>query len=147
MHAAGNVVELYSMNFSFPPSRPGGKLVFNFRSEGRCFAKSNRCLIPTSAFFEFTGKRYPKSKHRFTLRDAPFMAIAGIWRETKADGPPAFAMLTTDPGPDIEPYRPSRGAAAVRLGALDLSDTPRVRAAAPAASLLAWCRDGADRPR
>lgn len=104
MRAAGNVVELCSMNFSFPPPRPGGKPVFNFRSEGRSFAKSNRRLIPASAFFEFTGKRYPKSKHRFTLRDAPFMAIAGIWRETKADGPPAFAMLTTEPGPDVEPY-------------------------------------------
>jgi putative SOS response-associated peptidase YedK len=55
MRAAGNVVELCSMNFSFPPARPGGKPVFNFRSEGRSFAKSNRCLIPASAFFEFTG--------------------------------------------------------------------------------------------
>jgi putative SOS response-associated peptidase YedK len=101
MRAAGNVVELRSMNFSFPPARPGGKPVFNFRSEGRSFAKSNRCLIPASAFFEFTGKRYPKSKHRFAQRDAPFMAIAGVWREGKADGSPAFAMLTTEPGPDV----------------------------------------------
>ena len=38
------------------------------------------------------------------LRDAPFMAIAGVWREGKADGSPAFAMLTTEPGPDVAPY-------------------------------------------
>jgi len=44
MRAAGNVVELRSMNFSFPPARPGGKPAFNFRSERRSFAKSNRCL-------------------------------------------------------------------------------------------------------
>lgn len=78
--------------------------MFNFRSEGRSFAKSNRCLIPASAFFEFTGKRYPKSKHRFALRDVPFMATAGVWREGKADGSPAFAMLTTEPGPGVAPY-------------------------------------------
>ncbi len=103
MRAAGNVIELVPMKFSFPPSGRGGP-VFNFRSEGRHFDKSNRCLIPASAFFEFTGKKYPKAKHRFTLNHSPFLAIAGIWREGKASTAPAFAMLTVDPGPDIEPY-------------------------------------------
>ena len=79
MRAAGNGIALAPMNFSFPPSSPRGGPVFNYRSEGRSFAKSNRCLIPASAFFEFTGKKYPKAKHRFTLNDAPFLAIAGIW--------------------------------------------------------------------
>ncbi len=102
MRAAGNVVELAAMNFSFPPMGKGGP-VFNFRSDGRSFAKSNRCLIPASAFFEFTGTKYPKAKHRFTLSDAPFMAIAGIWREQAPDKPPAFTMLTTEPGPDVAP--------------------------------------------
>lgn len=104
MRAAGNGIDLVPMNFSFPPSGPRGGPVFNFRSEGRQFDKSNRCLIPASAFFEFTGKKYPKAKHRFTLNDAPFLAIAGIWREGKDGAPPAFTMLTTDPGPDVEPY-------------------------------------------
>jgi putative SOS response-associated peptidase YedK len=103
MRAAGNVIELVPMNFSFPPSGRGGP-VFNFKSEGRRFEKSNRCLIPATAFFEFTGKRYPKAKHRFTLNDAPFLAIAGLWKEGKAGSPPAFTMLTTSPGPDVEPY-------------------------------------------
>jgi putative SOS response-associated peptidase YedK len=102
MRAAGNVIELVPMNFSFPPSGRGGP-VFNFRSEGRRFANSNRCLIPASAFFEFTGKKYPKAKHRFTLNGASFLAIAGLWKEGKA-GAPAFTMLTTSPGPDVEPY-------------------------------------------
>jgi putative SOS response-associated peptidase YedK len=66
--------------------------------------KSNRCLIPATAFFEFTGKKYPKAKHRFTLTDAPFIAIAGIWREGEGNQPPAFTMLTTEPGPDVSPY-------------------------------------------
>ena len=75
MRAAGNGIELVSMNFSFPPSGPRGGPVFNFRSEGRRFDKSNRCLIPASAFFEFTRKKYPKAKHRFTLKGRPFLAI------------------------------------------------------------------------
>ena len=79
--------------------------MFNFRSEeGRRFDKSHRCLIPASAFFEFTGKKYPKIKHRFTLTGAPFMAIAGLWRDGKGNQPPGFAMLTTEPGPDVAPY-------------------------------------------
>jgi putative SOS response-associated peptidase YedK len=96
MRAAGNVVELVQINFSFPPSGRGGP-VLNFRSEGRHFDKSNRCLIPASAFFEFTGKKYPKAKHRFTLSGSPFLAIAGIWREGKENAPPAFTMSTTSP--------------------------------------------------
>jgi len=126
MRAAGNGIELVAMNFSFPPSGPRGGPVFNYRSEGRSFVDSRRCLIPASAFFEFTGKKYPKAKHRFTLSGAPFLAIAGLWRDNRlllsqqgwapflaiaglwregVDGAaPAFTMLTTSPGPDIEPY-------------------------------------------
>lgn len=104
MRASGNVIELAPMTFGFPPARPGGSPVFNFRSAGRTFANSLRCLIPASAFFEFTGTKYPKAKHRFTLNGAPFMTIAGIWRETGRLTLPAFSMLTTEPGPDVEPY-------------------------------------------
>jgi putative SOS response-associated peptidase YedK len=32
------------------------------------------------------------------------MAIAGIWREGHGNHPPAFTMLTTAPGADVEPY-------------------------------------------
>jgi hypothetical protein len=42
------------MKFGFPPSGPRRGPVFNFKSERRHFDKSNRCLIPASAFFEFT---------------------------------------------------------------------------------------------
>jgi putative SOS response-associated peptidase YedK len=104
MCASGNAVELTSMRFGFPPPRPRASPVFNFRSEGRRFDKSNRCLIPASAFYEFTGKKYPKAMHRFTLAGSPFLAIAGLWREGKDGEPPAFTMLTTEPGPDVAPY-------------------------------------------
>ena len=106
MRAAGDtgVVELVSMTFGFPPAGPKGGPVFNFRSEGRQFASSKRCLVPASAFFEFTGTKYPKAKHHFTLNGSPFMAIAGLWREAVGNKPPTFTMLTTEPGPDIAPY-------------------------------------------
>ncbi|TGT94978.1 SOS response-associated peptidase [bacterium M00.F.Ca.ET.163.01.1.1] len=104
MRAAGDAVELAAMTFGFPPGSPKGGPVFNFRSEGRRFAATKRCLIPPSAFFEFTGARYPKAKHRFTLTGAPFMAIAGLWREAVGNKPPTFTMLTTEPGSDVAPY-------------------------------------------
>jgi putative SOS response-associated peptidase YedK len=122
MRAAGDGVELVPMSFSLPPSGKGAP-VFNFRSEGRHFDNSNRCLIPASAFFEFTGKKYPKAKVRFALKRSPITAIAGIWREGKGNQPPAFAMLTTAPGDDVAPYhnrqvvvlRPQDWAAWLRL--------------------------------
>jgi putative SOS response-associated peptidase YedK len=104
MRASDNLGELAPMRFGFPPPRPKASPVFNFRSEGRRFHESKRCLIPASAFFEFTGKKYPKAMHRFSLVDAPFLAIAGLWREGKAGEPPAFIMLTIEPGPDVAPY-------------------------------------------
>jgi putative SOS response-associated peptidase YedK len=64
MRAAGNEIELVPMSFSFPPERPRSAPVFNFRSDGRHFANSTRCVVPTPAFSEFTGKKYPKAKHR-----------------------------------------------------------------------------------
>jgi putative SOS response-associated peptidase YedK len=103
MRTAGEAVELAPMAFGLPPKGKGGP-VFNFRSEGRGFAGSRRCLVPTSGFFEFTGKRSPKAKHRFRLAGCAVTAIAALWREGAGNQPPAFAMLTTAPGPDIKPY-------------------------------------------
>ncbi|MER8383218.1 SOS response-associated peptidase family protein [Mesorhizobium sp. M1405] len=96
--------ELAQMNFSFPPGRPKGGPVFNFRSEGRDFSKSHRCLIPASGFLEYVGTKYPKTQYRFGLAGAPFLAIAGLWREAEGNHPVGFTMLTTSPGPDIAPY-------------------------------------------
>ena len=103
MRAGKGEVELAQMRFGLPPTGTKGGPVFNFRSEGRSFAASRRCLVPASAFFEFTGRKYPKAKHRFRLKGAPFMAIAGLWREGAGNDPPAFAMLTTAPGEDVAP--------------------------------------------
>jgi putative SOS response-associated peptidase YedK len=87
LRAAGDRIELVPITFVFPPARPGGAPVFNFRSEGRHFANSNRCLIPASAFFEFIGKKYPKAKHWFALKGSPVTAFAGLWREAQGNPP------------------------------------------------------------
>jgi hypothetical protein len=84
MRAAGNVVELVPMTFGFPSASSRRGPVFNFKSEGRRFDRSNRCLIPASAFFEFTGKRYPRAKHRFTLVGAPSWQSPGFGARPKA---------------------------------------------------------------
>ncbi|MBX3577121.1 MAG: SOS response-associated peptidase [Rhizobiaceae bacterium] len=107
MRLAGDAVELSPMAFGLPPRGKAtgkGAPVFNFRSEGRSFAQSRRCIVPASAFFEFTGKKSPKAKHRFAFRDGPLTAIAAIWSEGSGNQPPAFAMLTTEPGADVKPY-------------------------------------------
>lgn len=102
LRAAGNGVELVIMRFGWPAPRPRAAPVFNFRSDGRHFADSKRCLIILSAFFEFTGSKSPKTKHRLRLADSPIMGIAGLWSADK-DGALSFTMLTTEPGPDIAP--------------------------------------------
>jgi putative SOS response-associated peptidase YedK len=103
IRVAGNGIELKQMKFGWPPPRPKAGPVFNFKSDGRSFKDSRRCLIILSGFFEFTGTKYPKAKHRFSLKDSPIMAIAGLWSEAD-DGTLSFTMLTTSPGPDIQPY-------------------------------------------
>ena len=79
---------------------PGGRPVFNFRSDGRDFSRSTRCLIPADGFFEFTDPKIKGRKTRwlFQMVDQPWFWIAGVIR----DG--SFAMLTTAPGEDIRPY-------------------------------------------
>jgi putative SOS response-associated peptidase YedK len=103
LRAAGNGVELLLMRFGWPPPRPKSGPVFNFKSDKRSFADSRRCVIVLSGFFEFTGTKYPKAKHRFSLKGSPIMGIAGLWSEDEG-GALSFTMLTTAPGPDIEPY-------------------------------------------
>jgi putative SOS response-associated peptidase YedK len=90
------------------PRAASRKPMFNFRSEGRSFGKSTRCLIPASHFFEFTTpadrKQKRKDKWRFTLAGADWFCIAGLIRPDAIDAAACFTMLTTEPGPDVAPY-------------------------------------------
>lgn len=97
--------DLFTKRFGFPPPRPKARPVVNFRSEGRRFSNGpngGRCLVPVSGFYEFTGDSYPKTRWVFRNPDAPFLALAAVWRATEAGE--AFSLLTAEPGPDVLPY-------------------------------------------
>jgi putative SOS response-associated peptidase YedK len=103
-----------------------GAPVFNFRSEGRSFAKSDRCLIPADGFYEFTTPADPKAKrkdkHLFTLAGQPWFWIAGLVKQG------AFTMLTTSPGPDIAPYHDRQIVVLPRHGGMDWLDLSKPEA-------------------
>jgi putative SOS response-associated peptidase YedK len=103
VRAAGDSYELMVRRWSWPG--PGGKPVYNFRSDGREFA-SGRCLILADGFYEFTAPADPKQKRKdrwlFTLPDGGPMGIAGLVRATPGVGE-AYTMLTCPPGPDVAP--------------------------------------------
>ncbi len=110
LRPAGNGTEVVPMVFGMP-SPYGGRPVINMKSDYekdgvrkiRDYSHSKRCVIIGSAFYEFKGSKYPKAKYQFTLNDAPFLGVAGIWREGTEGKEDSFAMLTTIPGADIEP--------------------------------------------
>jgi putative SOS response-associated peptidase YedK len=106
--AAEGAGELLQLRWSWPG--PGGKPVYNFRSDGREFGNSDRggrCLIVTDGFYEFTTPKEPRADKRkdrwlFTMPGRDWFCIAGLWRTT--DLGEAFTMLTAEPGPDVAPY-------------------------------------------
>ena len=97
------VAELVERRWSWPA--PGGKPVFNMRSDGREFAK-DRCLVIADGFYEYTAPADPSQKRKDCWLFRPpegEVAIAGIVRSNPEIGE-AFTLLTVPPGPDIEPY-------------------------------------------
>ena len=98
--------ELVTRRWSWPG--PGGKPVYNFRSDGRRLDQG-QCLILVSAFYEFTAppegspKKAPKAKWAFTMAGQDWFCIAGLWRADPAVSE-AWTMLTCPPGPDVAPY-------------------------------------------
>lgn len=103
--------ELVPMRFGFPAPAPKKPPVINFRSEGRHFSNgpnSGRALVPVSAFYEFTGDKYPKTRWALRGVGTPVLALAALWRAGVDGMPDAFSLLTAEPGPDVAPYH-SRG--------------------------------------
>lgn len=108
-------VELAQMRWGFPARHQRGRPVINFRSEGRNFASSRRCLIPASHFFEFKGKSSPKAKYCFTVTGQSWFCFAGLWRPASEDMPASFTLLTTAPGADVKPIHDRQMAIVDRL--------------------------------
>lgn len=97
-------IELVVRRWSWPG--PGGKPVYNHRSDGRQFP-SGRCLILADGFYEFTAPADPKRKRKdrwlFADPSGGLLGIAGLVRTVPEIGE-AFTMLTTEPGPDVAAY-------------------------------------------
>jgi putative SOS response-associated peptidase YedK len=95
-------LEMVIRRWSWPA--PGGKPVFNMRSEGRNFA--NRCLAIADGFYEFTKPDDPKAKRKdkwlFTPVEGELIGIAGITRTDPQVGE-AFTLLTADPSAEVAP--------------------------------------------
>ena len=102
-HDSGTA-ELVERRWSWPA--PGGKPVFNMRSDGREFGR-DRCLVLADGFYEFTKPDDPKQKKKdcwlFRPSNGEAFAIAGVTRNSPDIGE-AFTLLTVPPGPDIQPY-------------------------------------------
>ena len=129
--------QLVERRWSWPA--PGGKPVYNFRSENRDFP-NGRCLILADAFYEYTAPADPTQKRKDRWRfepagDEPF-AIAGLVRIDPAVGE-AFTMLTTEPGPDVAPYHRRQVAVLLQRHWREWLDD-----GAPAPDLLRPCEAG-----
>lgn len=62
-----------------------------------------RCIVPAGSFYEFSGPPKQKQAHAYLHADNDFLWIAGLWEEDPVNGK-CFAMLTTPPGPVMEPF-------------------------------------------
>lgn len=111
---SGEGRELTMMRWGFPPppsseKKGGNRPVTNVRNLSSPFWRNwiarNRCLVPVTAFCEWTDSR-PKQKVWFRLKDAEAFAFAGIWRPVQEEGgetAEVMAFLTTAPNTLVAP--------------------------------------------
>lgn len=66
--------------------------------------RHRRCLIPTTGFYEWSGKRSARQPHLIRLKDRDLFALAGLWEDwLGADGSEIETMtiLTTAANADV----------------------------------------------
>ncbi len=66
--------------------------------------RHRRCLVPTTGFYEWSGKRGAKKPHLIRLKDRELFALAGLWEAwLGADGSEieTMAVLTVDANADM----------------------------------------------
>ncbi len=66
----------------------------------------NRCLVPASEFYEWSGEKGHKTKWRFRSKGNEWFCMAGLWEKADtAEGTvESFTILTMPAGPDVAPY-------------------------------------------
>tara|TARA_R110002096_G_scaffold435701_2_gene662182 strand:+ start:2699 stop:3325 length:627 start_codon:yes stop_codon:yes gene_type:complete len=82
----------------------------NARSEkisGRMWSPSwteHRCLIPMRHFYEWSGRKGAKTKHRIWADDHEhWFWVAGIWESSANAEMPSYSLITTTANPQMEP--------------------------------------------
>ncbi len=79
--------------------------------------KARRCLVPVSAFYEWTGEKGHKVKWRISVPDEPLFALAGLWEwwpglpnapgakddPDKQPGVETYTIITTDANAQLTP--------------------------------------------
>lgn len=98
---AGDRRHIVPMLWGFPPPPQGRAPVTNVRNLSSPFWIGTlrhtelRCLIPVTAFQEWSGETGAKRQHWFHLPASPIFAFAGIFRRTEDWN--CFAFLTCEP--------------------------------------------------
>lgn len=93
-----------------PPSPQGDRPVTSVRNLSSPFWIGTlrhaelRCLIPVTAFAEWSGTAGARRQHWFSVPSRPIFACAGILRQ--GEDWPCFAMLTTDPNRLVGHHQP-----------------------------------------
>jgi putative SOS response-associated peptidase YedK len=106
----GGARVLDSMTWGFPPPAAGRAPVTNVRNlaspfwRGALKSPDRRCLVPVTEFCEWSGEKGSKREHWFSVPSHQIFAFAGVWRPT-AEGK-AYAFLTCEPNPLVEPIHP-----------------------------------------
>ena len=97
--------ELVVRRWSWPG--PGGKPVYNFRSDGREFS-SGRCLIVADGFYEWrpaVGAAETKQPFHITRVDGEAFAFAGLWSTWRSESLTvrSCAILTAEANAAVAP--------------------------------------------
>lgn len=84
------------------------EMLGNPKSMWRPLLKSRRCIIPATAFFEWTGPKGSKTKHRITRADGGPLFFAGLWADHAFEGERTesytMVMQAADGQDDMAPF-------------------------------------------
>ena len=73
----------------------------------RAAYNARRCLVPVSAFYEWSGPKGKRRRWRVSLRDERLFALAGLWEWWKdartSDWIQTYTIITTDANEAIRP--------------------------------------------
>ena len=71
--------------------------------------RKRRCLVPLVAFYEWSGPKGKRLKHRITLPEEPLFALAGLWEwwrdpaTPEGPGVETYTIITTEANSAIAP--------------------------------------------